>query len=121
MKEKRALHKQNIMSFHKKIDEKQKTFEECKFTEIYIESFFIIIIKHKFFNFYPGKEMSNKTSKLPSSTTEEIDAAFSEIIFSKKRKIENLYKSKKNKKQMTSKDGEFYIPYAAPDKKTEEG
>jgi ATP-dependent RNA helicase DDX54/DBP10 len=35
--------------------------------------------------------------------------------------MDNLYRNEKKKKQKVSRDDEFYIPYAAPDKHTEEG
>lgn len=70
--------------------------------------------------FYQKKEMeqeviSAKSSvSLPSSNTEDIQSAFSEVILPKKRKLDDLYKTK-------MKDKDNYIPYAPLDARTEEG
>lgn len=58
---------------------------------------------------------------LPSSNAEDINAAFSSVIVPKKRSGEELYKISKKKKCRTARDEEFYIPYSAPDKHTEDG
>lgn len=57
---------------------------------------------------------------LPSSTTDEIRTAFNTIVLPKKRNLDDLYKYKK-KKRSVIRDEEFFIPYYAPDKHTEEG
>ncbi|EZA51658.1 hypothetical protein DMN91_003618 [Ooceraea biroi] len=95
MKAKRVFHKENILNFHKKV-------EERKTDEI-------------------NAELPEKVN-LPSSNAEEIEAAFSTVVVPKKRSSDDLYKiSKKKKKRRTNRDDEFYIPYAAPDKHTEDG
>lgn len=59
---------------------------------------------------------------LPSSNAEEINAAFDTVVLPKKRSGDDLYKiSKKKKRRQTKRDEEFYIPYTAPDKHTEDG
>ncbi|XP_012271422.1 ATP-dependent RNA helicase DDX54 [Orussus abietinus] len=95
MKAKRAYHKDNIINFHKKVEE----------------------IESKQENFI--KEAKQK-STLPASNTDDINSVFREVITPKKRSIESIYKNQKKKKKVT-RDEEFYIPYAAPDKHTEEG
>lgn len=60
-------------------------------------------------------------NNLPSSSAEEINAAFSAVIVPKKRSGDDLYKISKKKKTQTKRDEEYYIPYSAPDKHTEEG
>ncbi|XP_031841303.2 ATP-dependent RNA helicase DDX54 [Nomia melanderi] len=93
MKSKRSLHKENIMNFHRKAEEL-----EAK------------------------KSLENQTKKanLPSSTNDEISSAFNTVVLPKKRNVDDLYKPKK-KKRSAAKDDEFFIPYFAPDKHTEDG
>ncbi|KZC05284.1 PREDICTED: ATP-dependent RNA helicase DDX54 [Dufourea novaeangliae] len=94
MKTKRSLHKQSIVNFHRKAEEleaKKKLGEQ------------------------------SKTVNLPSSTNDEINSAFNTVILPKKRNVDDLYKPSKKKKRSTTKDEEFFIPYAAPDRHTEEG
>lgn len=62
----------------------------------------------------------SRTVDLPSSTNDEINTAFNTIVFPKKRNLDDLYKPKK-KKRSVIRDEEFFIPYYAPDKHTEEG
>lgn len=62
-----------------------------------------------------------KKVNLPSSSAEEINAAFSTVIVPKKWSSDDLYKISKKKKTNTKRDEEYYIPYSAPDKHTEEG
>ncbi|CAD1478066.1 unnamed protein product [Heterotrigona itama] len=93
MKKKRMLHKENIINFHRKIDE----LEAKKNSE----------------------DLSRQVD-LPSSTTDEINAVFNKVVFPKKRNLDDLYKPKK-KKRSAIRDEEFFIPYHAPDKHTEEG
>ncbi|XP_014232245.1 ATP-dependent RNA helicase DDX54 [Trichogramma pretiosum] len=94
MKEKRSFHKDNILNHHRKIEERENKIENLK----------------------PVK------SNLPSSTTDEIANAFKEVVQPKKRKIDSLYKNEKAKKRRKlEKDEEFFIPYAAVDKHTEDG
>ncbi|XP_023245258.1 ATP-dependent RNA helicase DDX54 [Copidosoma floridanum] len=95
MKEKRAFHKDNIFNHHRKLEERQSWITEVS--------------------------ESQDTSKLPSSSNDEINSAFSEVILPKKRKMDNLYRDEKKKKRKNLKDEEFYIPYTAPDQHTEEG
>ncbi|XP_066581987.1 ATP-dependent RNA helicase DDX54 isoform X2 [Prorops nasuta] len=95
MKEKRSFHKENILNF------KRKREELCN------------KLKSN------ANESSSVKSTLPSSTTDEINETFSQVVMPKKRKIEDLYKKSKKKRQI--KDDEFYIPYCAPDKHTEDG
>lgn len=93
MKKKRILHKENIINFHRKTDE----------------------LKAK-----RNSEDLSRQVDLPSSTTDEINAAFNKVVLPKKRNLDDLYKPKK-KKQSVIRDEEFFIPYYAPDKHTEEG
>nr|XP_022919550.1 ATP-dependent RNA helicase DDX54 [Onthophagus taurus] len=58
------------------------------------------------------------TSTLPSLNNKEIEETFKEVILPKKRKIDDLYKTKKPKK---IKDDENFIPYQPRDKHTEDG
>ncbi|XP_076619008.1 ATP-dependent RNA helicase DDX54 [Colletes latitarsis] len=94
MKTKRSQHKQDIINFHKKAEE--------------MEAKRVL-------------EDQPKRTNLPSSTTDEINAAFNTVIFPKKRNLDDLYKPSKKKKQSVTQDKEFFIPYFAPDKHTEEG
>lgn len=57
---------------------------------------------------------------LPPSTTDEINEAFNTVVLPKKRNLDDLYKPKK-KKRSVIRDENFFIPYSAPDKHTEEG
>ncbi|KAJ8674285.1 hypothetical protein QAD02_005547 [Eretmocerus hayati] len=93
MKEKRAFHKNTILNHQRKIEERQSLNEKPK----------------------------SEPSKLPSSSTDEINEAFSEVITPKKRRMDDLYRNEKKKMKRLMKDDEFYIPYAAPDKHTEDG
>lgn len=93
MKKKRTLHKENILNFRRKVNE--------------------LKIKKK-------SEDLSRTVDLPSSTNDEINTAFNTIVFPKKRNLDDLYKPKK-KKRSVIRDEEFFIPYYAPDKHTEEG
>ncbi|XP_050465860.1 ATP-dependent RNA helicase DDX54 [Cataglyphis hispanica] len=97
MKTKRLFHKENIFNFHKKM-------EDRKTEEIDIAS----------------KNLPQKIN-LPSSSAEEINAAFSTVVVPKRRNSNDLYKVSKKKKTHTKRDEEYYIPYSAPDKHTEEG
>ncbi|XP_078050326.1 ATP-dependent RNA helicase DDX54 [Augochlora pura] len=94
MKTKRTFHKENIMNFHRKAEELEvkKNLED-----------------------------QSKKLTLPSSTNEDINSAFKSVVLPKKRNIGDLYKPSKKKKRSTAKDEEFFIPYYAPDKHTEEG
>ncbi|KAG6798078.1 ATP-dependent RNA helicase DDX54 [Apis mellifera caucasica] len=93
MKKKRTLHKENILNFRRKVNE--------------------LKIKKK-------SEDLSRTVDLPSSSNDEINTAFNTIVFPKKRNLDDLYKPKK-KKRSVIRDEEFFIPYYAPDKHTEEG
>ncbi|XP_030767680.1 ATP-dependent RNA helicase DDX54 [Sitophilus oryzae] len=90
MKEKRAFHKEKIEN-HKKI---------------MAEKLLDNISLHK------------PVVALDSSTNEEIEGTFNDIIVPKKRKMDVLY-NKKIKKQKTGSD--VFIPYAPDDQHTEEG
>ncbi|CAK9831646.1 ATP-dependent RNA helicase DDX54 [Anthophora retusa] len=94
MKRKRTLHKENITNFHRKAEE----VEARKNSEDLL-----------------------KKVNLPSSTNDEINAVFNTVILPKKRKLDDLYKPSKKKKRSVTRDEEFFIPYSAPDKHTEEG
>ncbi|XP_003700188.1 ATP-dependent RNA helicase DDX54 [Megachile rotundata] len=94
MKTKRSLHKQNIKNFYRKTEE--------------------LISKKKL-------EESSKKVDLPSSTADEINATFNTIVLPKKRNFNDLYKPPKKKKRSVTRDEDFFIPYAAPDKHTEDG
>ncbi|XP_008553584.1 ATP-dependent RNA helicase DDX54 [Microplitis demolitor] len=63
---------------------------------------------------------TKQESKLVTSTNDEINEAFKEVVKPKKRKIDDLYREPKKKKRGV-RDEEFYIPYSAPDKHTEDG
>ncbi|XP_033190645.1 ATP-dependent RNA helicase DDX54 isoform X1 [Bombus vancouverensis nearcticus] len=93
MKKKRTLHKENIINFHRKADK----VEAKKITE----------------------DLPKKVY-LPPSTTDEINEAFNTVVLPKKRNLDDLYKPKK-KKRSVIRDENFFIPYNAPDKHTEEG
>lgn len=71
-------------------------------------------------NFLIFIELSKKIN-LPSSNAEEINAVFSTVVVPKKRNTDDLYKISKKKKRLTKRDEEYYIPYSAPDKHTEDG
>lgn len=96
MKAKRAFHKDNIVNFHRKLEEREEKQAVA------------------------DEELSKKSNLMPSSA-DEISAAFSSVIIPKKRKMDDLYKDKKKKKPKVTRDEEFYIPYAAPDTHTEAG
>ncbi|EGI65222.1 ATP-dependent RNA helicase DDX54 [Acromyrmex echinatior] len=96
MKTKRIFHKENILNFRKKMEE------------------------HKIDKINMASELSQKVN-LPSSNTEEINAAFRTVVVPKKRTSDDLYKLSKKKKRLTKRDEEYYIPYSAPDKHTEDG
>ncbi|KAL0132156.1 hypothetical protein PUN28_000139 [Cardiocondyla obscurior] len=96
MKVKRTFHKENIHNFHKKMEERKTD------------------------KINTASELSQKVD-LPSSNAEEINAAFSTVVVPKKRSSDSLYKISKKKKRLTKRDEEYYIPYSAPDKHTEEG
>lgn len=66
-------------------------------------------------------ESSKRKVDLPTSNTEEINAAFSTVVFPKKRTGDDLYKLSKKKQRQTKRDEDYYIPYSAPDKHTEDG
>lgn len=73
-------------------------------------------------SYFPIFIESSQKIDLPSSNAEEINAAFSTVVVPKKRSGDDLYKiSKKRKHQTKKRDEEFYIPYSAPDKHTEDG
>lgn len=96
MKAKRMFHKENILNFRKKMEE------------------------HKTDKINTTSGLSEKVN-LPSSNAEEINAAFSTVVVPKKRSSDDLYKISKKKKRLTKRDEEYYIPYSAPDKHTEDG
>lgn len=60
-------------------------------------------------------------STLASSSAADINATFNQVVVPKKRRVDDLYKPSKKQKRMNKRDEEFYIPYAAPDKHTEDG
>lgn len=64
---------------------------------------------------------SSQKINLPSSNAEEINAAFSTVVVPKKRSSDDLYKISKKKRRLMKRDEEYYIPYSAPDKHTEDG
>ncbi|CAH0552710.1 unnamed protein product [Brassicogethes aeneus] len=92
MKQKRAFHKEKISAHHQIVDKRKMEIESA----------------------YEERQVT-----LPGSNREEINEAFQQVIFPKKRKIEDLYKVK-NKKPRIEKD-DNYIPYAPKDQHTEEG
>ncbi|XP_076234983.1 ATP-dependent RNA helicase DDX54 [Calliopsis andreniformis] len=96
MKRKRSLHKESIMNFHKKVEVKELEAQQ-------------------------KLEDQSKKVNLPLSTTDEINAAFNTVVVPKKRNLDNLYKPSKKQKKSVKRDEEFFIPYSAPDKHTEEG
>lgn len=96
MKAKRAFHKENILNFHKRMEVLEEKKKET------------------------NKDLPKKDT-LPQSSENEISEAFNKVIAPKKRNIDDLYKNTKKKKRLATKDEEFYIPYFAPDKHTEDG
>lgn len=94
MKKKRSAHKESIMNFRRKSEELQAKKDAA------------------------AEGVSN-AKKLPSCTADDINEAFSKVVLPKKRKLDDLYKPKK--KKHVTRDEEFYIPYSAPDKHTEDG
>ncbi|XP_050313208.1 ATP-dependent RNA helicase DDX54 [Anthonomus grandis grandis] len=90
MKEKRAAHKEKIESHKKLVQEKLAENESL----------------HK------------PVTSLTDSTTEDVNDTFSKVILPKKRKMEQLYKPKKQK---TSDKDDVFIPYAPEDQHTEQG
>lgn len=92
MKTKRALHKKQIESHHRKIEQLRSKTEEDE-----------------------GEERV----KLQESNMEDINETFQDVVVPKKRKMDKLYKTKA-KKMKVEKD-ENYIPYTPADKHTEEG
>ncbi|XP_032670778.1 ATP-dependent RNA helicase DDX54 isoform X2 [Odontomachus brunneus] len=96
MKTKRAFHKENILNFYKKMEERKVDKMDMEL------------------------ELSRKID-LPSSNAEEINAAFNTVVVPKKRSGDDLYKISKKRKRQTKRDEEFYVPYSAPDKHTEDG
>lgn len=95
MKRKRTLHKHSIVGFHKKEEEELEAQKKV--------------------------EDQPKKINLPSSTTDEINAAFNTVVLPKKRNLNDLYKPSKKKKRTVKRDEDFFIPYSAADKHTEEG
>ncbi|XP_011503784.1 PREDICTED: ATP-dependent RNA helicase DDX54 [Ceratosolen solmsi marchali] len=93
MKEKRKFHKENIINYHQKIEE----------------------VSTKNLNY------KAKSLQLSPSSIDEINDTFSQVITSKKRKIYDICQNKHKKKQKVLKDDQFYVPYTAPDRHTEQG
>lgn len=120
---KRMFHKETILNFHKKIEKREtdkinaasgryysnKNKNILNIYVTYSDTFVSIFI-----------ELSQKVD-LPSSNTEEINATFNTVIVPKKRSGDELYKISKKKKRAVKRDEEYYIPYSAPDKHTEDG
>lgn len=70
MKTKRALHKEHIEAFHRKLEERESSQMERQKPEV----------------------------DLPASTSEDIESTFKKVVHPKKRSLNELY-NKKNKKQ----------------------
>lgn len=120
MKAKRMFHKENILNFHKKMeDHKTDKINTASGIDIMNKMYRIYVIIFML-NFSIFIELSQKVN-LPSSNAEEINAAFSTVVVPKKRSSDDLYKISKKKKRLTKRDEEYYIPYSAPDKHTEDG
>lgn len=120
MKAKRMFHKESILNFRKKMEEHKTNKINTASGRYYdrkIYHIYAIIFMLKFLTFI---ELSQKVN-LPSSNAEEINAAFSTVVIPKKRSSDNLYKISKKKKRLTKRDEDYYIPYSAPDKHTEDG
>ncbi|XP_043274262.1 ATP-dependent RNA helicase DDX54 [Venturia canescens] len=96
MKATRAFHKETITNFKRKTEERNDRAVSVAKTQ-------------------------KTESSLPSSSADEINAAFSRVVVPRKRKLDDLYKPSKKQKKVNKRDDEFYIPYAAPDKHTEDG
>ncbi|XP_063984726.1 ATP-dependent RNA helicase DDX54 isoform X2 [Diachasmimorpha longicaudata] len=97
MKTKRQFHKNAIETFKGQEDERKENAKK-----------------------FVTKE--RETSQLDSSSSADIAGVFSQVITDKKRKLDDLYReSKKKRKRREVQDPEFYIPYSAADKHTEEG
>lgn len=125
MKTKRMFHKENILNFRKKV-EKRKT-DKINMTsggysnnEMHICICDVIYVTISELNFSIFIELPQKVN-LPSSNAEEINAAFNTVVVPKKRNSDDLYKISNKKKRTTKRDEEYYIPYSAPDKHTEDG
>ncbi|KAK0077674.1 hypothetical protein PV325_003593 [Microctonus aethiopoides] len=95
MKAKRAFHKEAILNF------KRNEMERKENTNL-IDS-------------------TREISTLAKSSADDISNAFKEVITPKKRKLDDLYKKSKKKQRTNIRDQEYYIPYSAPDKHTEDG
>lgn len=81
MKEKRAVHKEHISSFHKKMEEKQIESELC------------------------AKPLE---SVLPTASDNDISDTFQKVVLPKKRRLEDMYK--KNKKLKRDDNYIPYLP-----------
>ncbi|XP_012231661.1 ATP-dependent RNA helicase DDX54 [Linepithema humile] len=96
MKTKRTFHKENILNFHKKLEKRETD------------------------KINAASELPQKVD-LPSSNAEEINATFRRVIVPKKKSSDELYKISKKKRRVVKRDEEYYIPYSASDKYTEDG
>ncbi|XP_015119993.1 ATP-dependent RNA helicase DDX54 isoform X2 [Diachasma alloeum] len=97
MKTKRQFHKNVIETFKEQEDERKQNAKN-------------FVIKER------------ERSQLDGSSSADIAGAFSQVITDKKRKLDDLYREpKKKKRRRDVQDSEFYIPYSASDRHTEEG
>ena len=96
MKATREYHKQSIVNFKRKTAERNERAAEVAKTQV-------------------------TESKLVSSSAADISETFSQVVIPKKRKVDDLYRPSKKQRKINKKDEEFYIPYSAPDKHTEDG
>lgn len=123
MKAKRVFHKETILNFHKKIEERKADKIDVASSKYCACSEMCNMISYTYIDTDDSLifvELSRNVN-LPSSNTEEINAAFSTVVVPKKRSSDDLYKISKKKRCVTKRDEEFYIPYSAPDKHTEDG
>lgn len=120
MKAKRTFHKDNILNFRKKMEEHKIDKISTASGRYYDKKVYYIYVTIFMLNFLIFIELSKKIN-LPSSNAEEINAVFSTVVVPKKRNTDDLYKISKKKKRLTKRDEEYYIPYSAPDKHTEDG
>lgn len=95
MKTKRQFHKNVIETFKGNEEERKQNAKESLIKE-------------------------GKRCKLDGSSSADIAAAFSQVITDRKRKLDDLYREPKKKRRQVQ-DPDFFIPYAASDRHTEDG
>lgn len=81
MKTKKALHKEHIEAYHRKMEEQQSEQVEIEKPDV----------------------------NLPASSNEDIESTFTKVVLPKKRSLQTLY-AKKNKKQKIDENFIPYAP-----------